>query len=84
MTEHIEREALMAYAHEQPSGFISDISIQFFTAADVAPVVHGEWLGTEVAYAWKCSACGGIMSLRANYCCYCGAKMDGKDDKDGK
>ena len=46
-------------------------------AADVVEVVHGEWLGTEVAYAWKCSACGGIMSLRANYCCYCGAKMDG-------
>ena len=97
MEEYIEKEALMAYPirinhydreHGKLDFLLGIESVMEYAenlpAADVVEVVHGEWLGTEVAYAWKCSACGGIMSLRANYCCYCGAKMDGKEDKDGK
>lgn len=52
------------------------------TAADVAPVVHGEWRWEGKFKA--CSKCGTYVewteTLGAsfwNYCPYCGAKMDG-------
>lgn len=64
-------------------------------AADVAPVVHGEWvLGTvEAGYftpggnrPWICSECGEIVSLRLDkpsnkYCPNCGADMREVDDE---
>lgn len=49
-------------------------------AADVAPVVHGAWVQTDI---FKCSECGysfepeGYMAY-FNYCPNCGVKMDGK------
>lgn len=54
------------------------------TAADVAPVVHGDWKG----YFPHCSVCGEEALSRDNgtlhgsyfltdYCPNCGAKMDG-------
>ena len=57
--------------------------------ADVAPIVHGEWIfKNDGAYGSKrayCSACGkrsGIGGIKSNqekpYCPNCGAKMDGK------
>ncbi len=63
--------------------------------ADVAPVVHGEWLEDEHTYPGAglrnnlCSVCGKIAgSWRTGlergrkwpYCPNCGAKMDGGDD----
>jgi NADH pyrophosphatase NudC (nudix superfamily) len=51
-------------------------------AADVVPVVHGEWCWEGKFKA--CSKCGSYVewneTLGANfwkYCPYCGAKMDG-------
>ena len=64
MTEYIEREALMKYADTQPGGFISNKSIQFFQAADVAPVKHGrwewfeEWSQSTPEYSAECDDCG--------------------------
>lgn len=58
------------------------------TAADVAPVVHGRWLHTDLAYHWtsldECSVCGYHDEKRQHlgnysYCPNCGAKMDGGD-----
>lgn len=52
-------------------------------AADVAPVVHGEWahLGGD---EWCCTACGFVITTEGSwakpegkYCENCGAKMDG-------
>jgi rubrerythrin len=58
---------------------------------DVAPVVHGHWVGEGDGYAdgeivydvWHCSECGYTIddgtddrSLLPNYCQDCGAKMD--------
>ena len=50
-------------------------------AADVAPVVHGQWVDG------KCSNCGvdiptddahaAIFETECRFCYYCGAKMDG-------
>lgn len=59
-------------------------------AADVAPVVHGEWesgcsngMGTEYCYCSKCSEDAlkdksGYTEL-STFCPSCGAKMDGGD-----
>ena len=67
--------------------------IEDTTAADVAPVRHGQWIEyTKVIIpepynkweqAWKCSECGfddGFVAY--NYCPNCGAKMDIKDGGD--
>ena len=48
-------------------------------AADVVPVVHGEW---NWVGRWECSLCKhpwyiGWETPAANYCPNCGAKMDG-------
>ena len=56
---------------------------------DAVPVVHGEWIETEMGYddyAWVCTVCGEPWVLNAgtpsennmNYCPNCGAKMDGE------
>lgn len=49
-------------------------------AADVVPVVHGEWISAG-AITSKCSCCRHTeLNTRAkeyNYCPNCGAKMDG-------
>ena len=57
-------------------------------SADVAEVVHGQWikddfLSDDVNNAEKCSQCGeliGWFSNLPNYCSNCGAKMDGGDE----
>lgn len=55
-------------------------------AADVAPVVHGRWLHTDLADHWtsldECSVCGYHDEKRRHlgdysYCPNCVAKMDG-------
>lgn len=62
-------------------------------AADVAPVRHGWWLHTDLAYHWtsldECSVCGYHDEKRRHlgdysYCPNCGAKMvGGADDETG-
>lgn len=46
--------------------------------ADVAPVVHGEWVmkPTHMGYLSCCSECG-FCAVETNYCPQCGARMDG-------
>ena len=51
-------------------------------AADVAPVVHGEWIDSPDGTATICSYCKADWNVfdndtyRFNYCPNCGAKMD--------
>jgi NADH pyrophosphatase NudC (nudix superfamily) len=58
--------------------------INAIPAADVAPVVHGEWL--EYLDEMKCSACKRRWNYcdndtnTFNFCPNCGAKMDGGDN----
>ena len=53
-------------------------------AADVAPVRHGRWIvfDSENPESKECTACGYLFSRihPSNYCPYCGALMDGKED----
>lgn len=57
-------------------------------AADVAPVVHGEWKSNGLggyAYVFVCSQCGYVdgypFNDRHKFCPNCGAKMDGGEGK---
>ena len=85
--EYIEREAALKIIYDKWFTTCSRISnsIRELAAADVVPVVHGEWIAldrTEMFTELKCSHCGHLMltganSLYPNYCPNCGAKMDG-------
>lgn len=51
-------------------------------AADVAPVVHGQWEKVQGSRStWACSACGtkvgAFFAGRSQYCVCCGAQMGG-------
>lgn len=57
-------------------------------AADVAPVRHGHWIGTEydgyadgnpVSTLFECSECGVEYEQEEHYCPWCGARMDGAE-----
>lgn len=50
--------------------------------ADVAEVKHGSWI-YNIKY-YSCSICAGkrfnlVLGTDAEFCPYCGAKMDGKE-----
>lgn len=89
--EYIEREAalekVIEVKHYDPElngvvlhRYIKEIDLKDIPAADVAPVVHGEWI--ERALRPTCSLCGFSGSLidapisPFKYCPNCGAKMD--------
>ena len=55
---------------------------EVLTSADVGEVKHGEWI-YNVKY-YSCSICAGkrfnlLLGTDAEYCPYCGAKMDLKE-----
>ena len=56
--------------------------VESIPSADVVEVVHGRWEWHK--NHWECSACRGsrfhdiVLGLDAEYCGYCGAKMDGE------
>ena len=60
------------------------------STADVVEVVrckdckHGEWEKFEIPHMMRCSECGvsdlDIHRTKFDFCPYCGAKMDGKDN----
>ena len=93
--EYIEREALIkgftsdgcrfVYGNSTVKAIVSRIMVT--PAADVAPVVHGEWVeqvkiarksNINPLYYYQCSLCGVYLAKRANFCPNCGAKMDGE------
>ena len=100
MSEYIEREALreelrhcciVAFDEKSGEPYVIDIPQllrRTTVSADVAPVVHGEWVlvGTnehdyETSVEEKCSLCGRYVyrydtEPQDNYCPNCGAKMN--------
>lgn len=91
MPEYIDREALLLRidCHGTNRFGMLDEDIRAFVkaqpAADVAPVVHGQWI--EDHDYLKCPECGVMVKWdftffdigNWNYCPNCGAKMDGGD-----
>ena len=78
--EYIEREAVMdALLHEQ-YGYLCEDAINSIPAADVRPVVRGEWEynpGDNIPY---CSECMMPQDSECNFCPNCGANMRGDQD----
>lgn len=76
-------------------GRVIEENIERFPAEDVAPVVHAYWCGIEgdgydpdgniVWDTFECSNCGEEHYADGeptwDYCPYCGARMDGKEDE---
>lgn len=90
MAEYIEREAAI---ESLPVAWDSAIyALRNVPAADVAPVVHGRWIGAPLCGNdnCRCSVCGSWHNIHANlhgeimqkYCPNCGAKMDGGNEND--
>lgn len=93
MKDYISREALEHWVREEMASLDSKEDREFviqrwqkeIPAADVAPVVHGTWLpiveanedGSPYQAGVFCSVCGHPECVETNYCCYCGAVMDG-------
>ena len=94
MAEYIERKAALAEMEElfhntdqngeEQVGFLKCHRIvRTLPAADVAPVVHGEWVledHDEYGKQYECSVCGRSIVTRGNVTpsyCHCVAKMDG-------
>ena len=83
--EYISREAALKAANEwvneacmAPVMKVSRLldKLQKVPAADVAEVVHGEWIYHDDG-VFTCSECGNAESNDSYYCRLCGAKMDG-------
>ena len=97
MTEHIEKEKVMEILERTLNAFEDEgdknaamavdmlaFEIIELPAADVAPVVHGEWVYEDVG--WICSRCGmdaltegDYRQVRSDYCPHCGARMYDED-----
>lgn len=58
--------------------------IESLEPADVAPVVHGEWIEIKnrnnTTIALRCNKCGQSPkhAIRSRFCPNCGAKMDAR------
>lgn len=85
MAEYIERSAaIKAAKHAWAKGLEPSQYIEALPAADVAPVVHAEWVvcGDGDNVPWMCSHCGKTTAhkykvIYGKYCPNCWAKMDG-------
>jgi len=91
--DYIKRSDARAYvSHAYNKGLNLMEYIDEIPAADVEPVRHGQYIGTEfdgyadgnpVYYEWKCSECNCVFEddePKYRYCPNCGAKMDGGSD----
>lgn len=73
--EKADYTAISSDADDCKADYLREI-IESVPAADVAPVVHGEWIHHDDGVV-TCSECGNAESSDSYYCRYCGAKMDG-------
>ena len=94
MAEYIDREVMMAEIDDAMDadgmGFTVGCTVKRYLKrqpiADVAPVVHGQWIPDDDS--WACSVCHEENACAYNkylvhfdrYCPQCGAKMDGSID----
>ena len=89
MTDFIRREDALKALYKDYAYAAMDV-IKRLPAADVAEVVHGEWLRSDDDWdsltTIQCSSCGeewcfetddDVSLLNYKHCPNCGAKMDG-------
>ena len=93
MDEYIKREAVIKGFTDllQKPGDIypTDITtmMQRVPAADVWPVVRGQWDRLELSDKWQCSVCGVLMDIDGtpqenllNFCPNCGSYNGGDEN----
>lgn len=94
MADYIRRDdALFALRKAERGGSMTALTrlerayaeIREMPAADVAEVVHGQWVthyrsGTPVAEGYVSTCCDMWNNRRSDYCPNCWAKMDGGFD----
>ena len=98
MVDYMERETAIKAIEKADCAVIADDAescntdylreiIKSAPAADVAPVVHAEWVvcGDGDNVPWMCSHCGKTTAhkykvMYGKYCPHCWAKMDGGAD----
>lgn len=93
--EYIGREeVILAVRHAWAKGLEPTQYIEQIPAADVTPVVYGQWIGIDSSFwkpthsgdipvfrkTYRCSECRRRTAIAENYCPNCGAKMD-KEEK---
>lgn len=92
MSEYIEREKAIMYAHNALPFNPNECEkleevLRMMPSDDVAPVVHGEWIRHRNILWHYCSVCleDALMSrstgveVLSDVCPHCGAKMDGEE-----
>ena len=82
--EYIEREAAIEAAkHAWAKGIEPSQYIEIIPTSDVTPVAHGHLVSTGMdelfAEFGNCTKCGGENIIKAKFCNWCGAKMDGEE-----
>jgi hypothetical protein len=88
MKEYIEREVVISELECLPDQGELDYlgvfdCVKNTSAADVVPVVHGEWIPIVNYFHGKpdgryyCSECRRVVNKHNNFCPDCGARMDG-------
>lgn len=101
MDEYVKRAAIMEFPIRKDhcdkeranEHFIFGIEsvleyVENLPAADVAPVVHGEWLLRHIGagHYWECSVCHTnpciYVTEHTKFCPNCGARMDGGNEND--
>ena len=81
MSEYIDREAALMKLMQDGCSAKNLQSISDIPAADVAPVVHAQWIEDEsgIIICPECKRGYNLIAKFTNYCPACGAKMDGKE-----
>ena len=91
MNDYVERASLLAkFKQLQGDAFGGPLMVRALEeapAADVVPVVRGEWMpitminkkfGVPVMIGFTCSNCQIKQEVPTNYCSFCGARMEKK------
>ena len=85
MAEYIEREEFYEQMNSTGAEFSLCDALEMianFPAADVAPVVHAQWIEDEsgIIICPECKRGYNLIAKYTHYCPNCGAKMDGGTD----
>ena len=79
MAEYFEKEKLCDWCLQTGPSYcdICVMNRHDLPAANVRPVVRGEWVQVMGKYDWmvKCSRCNGVPLETSNFCPNCGADM---------
>lgn len=88
MSDLIRRDELLQHLEEEirtaPNSIALNAVVEIkgcvnrMPKVDAEPVRHGHWI---IGYYNKCSVCGVLEIFRADYCRYCGAKMNEEESR---